>query len=309
MIKFLRSQICIILIFLGYELDSYSIEQSASLPVDKPYTFSICATFKDEASYLKEWIEYHLLVGVDHFFLYNVGSTDNFLKTLSPYIKKNIVTLVNWYNWNQNREENAHEWALAVQIPAYENALKLLALEKTKWMIFLDIHEFLVSPTEYKIPDLLKEYDAYCGIMLNSDCYDASRNKYLLPPRKLLIQTAELTKPLLQNPQKEVTKIIFKPDHCQGFTWPPYRCIFKNLQVPQTIKKSKLHINHYLNREGSPPFHTKRERLFIDSLSMTDEEMNHIFSLDYEIEELNPEMQRFIPELAKKLGYDLGWGF
>lgn len=308
MIKFLRFQICVILLFFECGRELYSIEKSVDTSEKKPYTFSICAIFKDEASYLKEWIEYHLLVGVDHFFLYNIESTDDYLKTLAPYIKKEIVTLVNWYDWNQHREEKAYEWTLGVQIPAYENALKLLA-SRTKWMIFLDIHEFLVSPIENKIPDLLNEYDAYSGVMLASDCYDASRNKYLLPPRKLLIQTVELTRPLFQNPQREVAKFVFKPDHCQGFTWPPYRCIFKNLQMPQTIKKSQLHINHYLNREGSSPFHTRRERIFIDRLSVTDEEMNHIFSLDYEIEELNPEMQRFIPELAKKLGYDFGWGF
>lgn len=30
---------------------------------------SICATFKDEAPYIPEWIEFHRRVGVDHFFL------------------------------------------------------------------------------------------------------------------------------------------------------------------------------------------------------------------------------------------------
>lgn len=308
MIKFLRLHICTIILFLKCGQELYSIEKSVS--AEKPYTFSICATFKDEANYLKEWIEYHLLVGVDHFFLYNLESTDEYEKVLAPYIQQDIVTLFNWYNWNLTREENAYEWTLGVQIPAYENALKILALKKTKWMIFLEIHEFLVSPFEYTIPDLLNEYDHYSGIMLNSDCYDASRNKYLLPPRKLLIQTTELTKPILQNPQREITKVIFKPDHCKGFTWPPYRCVFKNLQTPQTIKKSKLRINHYLNREGLPrPHHIKRERLVIDRPSMTDEEMNQLFSLDCDVEELNPEIFRFIPELSRKMGYNLGWGY
>jgi hypothetical protein len=306
MIKFLRAHIWIILIFFGCKPDLYSVEKLVN---EKPYTLSICATFKDEASYLKEWIEFHLLVGVDHFFLYNLGSTDDYLKILRPYIKKNIVTLTEWYDWHQSREENAYEWALGVQIPAYENALKRSAYKKTKWMVFLDVREFLASPIENKITDLLKEYEDCPGILLESDCYDASRNKYLLPPRKLLIQTIELTKPLLQNPQKEVTKCIFKPEYCRGFTWPPYQCRFKNLQVAKIVKKSELHINHYLNREGSPHIYSKRERLVIDHFSMTDEEMKHIFSLDCQVEDPNPEMHRFIPELAQKLGYNLEWGY
>lgn len=37
---------------------------------------SIGAIFKDEAPYLAEWIEFHRLVGVEHFFLYDNLSTD-----------------------------------------------------------------------------------------------------------------------------------------------------------------------------------------------------------------------------------------
>ncbi len=33
------------------------------------YYFSICAIFKDESLSIKEWIEYHKLIGVEHFYL------------------------------------------------------------------------------------------------------------------------------------------------------------------------------------------------------------------------------------------------
>ncbi|GMO23401.1 MAG: hypothetical protein Ta2B_02600 [Termitinemataceae bacterium] len=38
---------------------------------------SIVAIVKNEASYIKEWIEYHRLVGVDRFYIYDDNSTDN----------------------------------------------------------------------------------------------------------------------------------------------------------------------------------------------------------------------------------------
>ena len=44
----------------------------------KSYNVSACAIFQNEAPYLKEWIEYHRLIGVEHFYLYNNGSTDNY---------------------------------------------------------------------------------------------------------------------------------------------------------------------------------------------------------------------------------------
>ena len=43
------------------------------------YYLSILAIFKNEAMNLKEWIEHYILNGVEHFYLINNGSTDNFL--------------------------------------------------------------------------------------------------------------------------------------------------------------------------------------------------------------------------------------
>ena len=37
----------------------------------KKYTVAVCAIFKNESVFLKEWLEYHLLIGVEHFYLYN----------------------------------------------------------------------------------------------------------------------------------------------------------------------------------------------------------------------------------------------
>lgn len=48
---------------------------------------SICAIFKNEGTYLREWIEYHLMIGFDHIFLYNNFSTDNYVDIIRPSIK------------------------------------------------------------------------------------------------------------------------------------------------------------------------------------------------------------------------------
>ena len=57
------------------------------------YNLVICAIFKNEARYLKEWVEYHRMVGVEHFYLYNNDSTDNYKEELKYYLDNNIVTL------------------------------------------------------------------------------------------------------------------------------------------------------------------------------------------------------------------------
>lgn len=40
---------------------------------------------KNEKPYLKEWLEYHLLQGVEHFYLCDNGSTDGTDAYLEPY--------------------------------------------------------------------------------------------------------------------------------------------------------------------------------------------------------------------------------
>ena len=56
----------------------------------------VCAIFKQEAHYLKEWIEFHRIQGFSKFFLYNNNSNDNYLEVLQPYIDKGIVDLTEW---------------------------------------------------------------------------------------------------------------------------------------------------------------------------------------------------------------------
>ena len=48
----------------------YRLSFLLNRPTKKRYTkyqVSICAIFKDEAPYIKEWIEFHKIVGVEHF--------------------------------------------------------------------------------------------------------------------------------------------------------------------------------------------------------------------------------------------------
>lgn len=57
------------------------------------YYLSIGAIFKNEANIFQEWIDHHLYHGVEHFYLLNDHSTDEYMKILQPYINKGIVSL------------------------------------------------------------------------------------------------------------------------------------------------------------------------------------------------------------------------
>jgi hypothetical protein len=52
------------------------------------FTFVVCSVFKNESHILEEWINHYLLHGVDHFYLVNDFSTDNFLSIIEKYKEK-----------------------------------------------------------------------------------------------------------------------------------------------------------------------------------------------------------------------------
>ncbi len=110
----------------------------------KKYNATICAIFKNEGRYLQEWIEYHHLMGIDHFYLYNNFSSDNYLEVLQPYINAGIVTLTDW----------PHERG---QISAYNHCLNTNK-DETSWIGFIDLDEFIVPNKFNNIPDWLAQH-------------------------------------------------------------------------------------------------------------------------------------------------------
>lgn len=117
------------------------------------YSVSICLIFKDEAHYLKEWLDYHLLIGVDHFYLYNNFSSDNYREVLDPYISKGLVTLIDF----------PYEYA---QVRAYEDCYEKFRAE-TEWLGFIDADEFVNLISCNSIKEFLGNYKKYPGVYFN----------------------------------------------------------------------------------------------------------------------------------------------
>ena len=113
------------------------------------YKVSICAIFKDEALYLKEWIEFHRIVGIDHFFLYNNNSSDHFASVLKPYIENGLVTLKEW-PYDQK------------QMECYIDCIDHFS-DRTKWLGFIDIDEFIVPKSTNTVYDFLKPFEKKRG--------------------------------------------------------------------------------------------------------------------------------------------------
>ena len=108
------------------------------------YDISICAMYKNEAKYLLEWIEYHRMIGVDHFYLYNNNSTDNHLSLIEPYINEGIIT----YNeYVVDITNVGHMNAFKDVNYPYNHCPQTYKLE-SKYIAFIDIDEFIVLRSE-----------------------------------------------------------------------------------------------------------------------------------------------------------------
>jgi Glycosyltransferase family 92 len=269
------------------------------------YNLSVCALFKNKASFLKEWIEYHRLLGVDHFYLYDNESQDHPKQILTPFIEQNIVTLISWPDFGQMNELNCHLWPLTTQITAYENAIKYEALDQTKWLIFLDVEEYLVPSQVDSLIAILDKYDQYSGIDICRAFYDGTQCE-IKKRDELQIEAVDLIQSLPINVLYDVSKTIFKPSLCKGFTWPPYKCQFQDTQKTVALVKAELCINHYVNNIVDYKYNHLIGTRNPDQRMFTKSELASCLSTQIDQERL---IYRFMPELRKRMGFDHRWNW
>jgi hypothetical protein len=117
---------------------------------------SVCAIFKNEARYLKEWIEHHLTQGIEHFYLYNNESTDDFYSILQPYEDRGLITL---------RAQPGD----SSQFAAYNHCLSQNA---SKWIAFIDIDEFIFCKKNCTV--FLTAYEEYSAVGVNWQVYGSN---------------------------------------------------------------------------------------------------------------------------------------
>lgn len=123
----------------------------------KKYYFSVASVFKNESWILKEWIEHYKFHGADHIYLVDDYSTDDYLPIVQPYIDSGFVTL--YHN-------DIKEYYLNRQVDVNNKFFKPILIE-TQWLSQVDLDEFLYSPKEIDIKQILQKYTKYAAIISN----------------------------------------------------------------------------------------------------------------------------------------------
>lgn len=115
------------------------------------YYVAICCIAKNEDDYLFEWIDYHLRIGVNHFFIYDNDSARPIATTLSRYVEGGFVTV-------EPIEGRAQ------QMSAHRHCLANHG-DKSKWIAFIDVDEYIVPKTSKgSLPEFLVPYERYGGL-------------------------------------------------------------------------------------------------------------------------------------------------
>jgi hypothetical protein len=102
---------------------------------------AICTIFENQARLLPEWLAYHHLVGVDHFVLYDNGSTDESAQAIHGSPVAEHATLIRWPQ-------------RPGRTPAYRHFIDIFA-PSFEWVAFLDVDQFLVPLNNPRVVDTL----------------------------------------------------------------------------------------------------------------------------------------------------------
>lgn len=136
-----------------------------------PRFLSILATFNNEAMNMKEWLDHYIWQGVDHFYMIDNGSTDDYACIIDPYIARGLVTLVS--------KTKRHS-----QVEHYNSVYDELQIASaTQWLLVCDLDEFIFSSdSEHSetIPDILKSLVEYSAVYIPMRMF-ASRDEYAHP--------------------------------------------------------------------------------------------------------------------------------
>jgi len=266
------------------------------------YYLSICAVFRNEARFLKEWIEYHRMMGVEHFYLFNHLSDDEYKLVLEPYIKEGIIEL-----FNVRKEMFDFPTWISMQTRLY-NIILEAKKQETFWLAFIDTDEFILPLKHKDLPTFLQKYEGYGGIGIHWQGYGTSDIERI-PDEQTMIGT--LIKKAPPNfSWNHFIKMIVHPPYVKSVKNPHF-CDYKKsyFQVNELGEKQEgainpnisiemIRINHYTFRDQEFYYKEKMRR----KVCWSSKPNFSISPPDPSLSEVeDPIILQYVPELENRL--------
>ena len=263
---------------------------------------SIAAKFKDEAPNLAEWLEFHQLVGVEHVYLYDNGSTDSPCTVLEPYIREGFVSVIPWaFPWT------THE---RMQRLAFAHAILNFG-SHWRWMAFIDIDEFLFPVAVNSLPAALADYESLPAVAAYWTMYGF--NGHQTRPAGLTIENYTKRAPdgvrinlkSIVDPSKVIgIRSVHRFDFAEG-----RQIVYDEQKRLVHTKKfgpsNILRLNHYFTR-SQDEFARKIARYAQIDAAIPDQKRGFVRMLEENGAFYDDTILRFVPELKQRLGARAG---
>lgn len=210
------------------------------------YKLSVLAMFKNEGMIIEEWIRHYLDEGVEHFYLIDNGSTDDYEIKIQKY--ESYYTLI---------KDDTRLPKPGTQSYLYNKHYLDIVKKETEWLIVCDIDEYIYSRNGYKkITNVLNELPIDVEqIWLPWKIFWSDGHK--IQPRhiiesfnkcyknyhknigygKLILRTSKLIK---LDPHKN---LIYE----SNYTYTSNGELYNNYDFTyENVNKLNLHLNHYM---------------------------------------------------------------
>ena len=193
--------------------------------------------FKDSAFYLKEWLAFHKAVGVEHFFLCDNNSTDNYMDILLPYIRRGEVTLTK----APGQAFGLWEFERDVHLPFFNRVLQDTR-NSVEWLACIDSDEFIVPSIHDNILEILQNYPEHHALTIRWQLYGTS-HVAKLDQDQLLIEHLVYKLPT-DAPLNQSGKVICRP-FCSHFVDTPHKIRPNPSWKAEILDVNVLRLNHY----------------------------------------------------------------
>ncbi len=226
------------------------VQVTRRLKNEREITFNhevaIVAIAKNEGLYLREWLEFHRIVGISKIYLYDNESTDSTEEIIQPYIEEGFL-------------EYTYFPGIGKQLDAYNDAIQRHKND-CRYMAFIDLDEYIMPETPYStigecINKILSKKHNAAGIALNWCLYGNSGHDRR--PKGLITENY-INRAKETNPMNHMIKTVCNPRMIKDYISPHYPQYFLGaISVDSTgTKRSKgwfcrdltfkhLRLNHY----------------------------------------------------------------
>jgi len=223
-------------------------------------SITMCTMVRNEAKYVREWVEFHSLVGVDKFIIFDNDSTDSLQAALDGTIAEVIIIRwppEHWPSGNPHEErcqgykdgKYRDEWAYSYcQTAAFHECIHR-ERGHSRWIAAVDVDEFFMPSYSENglrtLQDALEPYDYMHGISLSAFTYGTNHRMLPIAAGELMIETH-----ILRGNDAGVDKEFVDPlkaDTYYCVHWAHYTDLLWNNKIMRTIprQRSPIRFNHY----------------------------------------------------------------